>query len=101
VGVFRGYARGKASLNELRAFLYRRLPAWLEGALCALVGSIVVLLFHGDSLIPFEKASGGLFLLLVPVFWMLMMFVTPRYLLYALCIALSLGVLTWEMLGGQ
>jgi mannose/fructose/N-acetylgalactosamine-specific phosphotransferase system component IID len=96
-GVFHSYAKGTESMAEFSRSLYRHFPTWLEGLICVLMGSLLVLLYKGTNHLPASSGTGVLFLLLVPVFWVLNRYFSPRFLLYATSIVVTASVVLWEI----
>jgi len=97
-GVFHSYAKGTESMTEFSRSLYRRFPKWFEGMICVLMGSLLVLLYKGTAYLPPSSGTGEFFLLLVPVFWVLNRYFSPRFLLYATSIVVTVSVVLWELL---
>lgn len=100
-GLFHSYFKGRESLQDLEKFFYRRLPRLLEGTICALLGSLVVILLVATPLSPASGGDRGIFLVMIVAFWALMKHFTPRALLYATSVFLMFGLFFWEIFIGR
>jgi len=100
-GIFRGYSRERQSIGDLHRALYRRVPQKMESILCFLLGCLGAILLLGTPSLPVDLGGRLMFIVMIPVYWGLMKYFTPRHLFFLTTIAMSTGILIWEIYGGK